>query len=370
MIKNGTDKITVLEMFMIMVLSRLIVTLLYIPGAAKPLNVSDTIMQVFFAALILALFAIPSHMFLKDGNNNGFLTRCSNVSPVLSKLCAAFIFLSFAFLGTRVIMRFEIFTTTVIFPQSNLKFFLIILLLACLYCAVLGLDVLGRTAEIFFAVVILSIVFIIAVTIPKMKFTNFTPVFVDGVMSPFSAAFYSVSVSVELFYPVFLKDKVHGKKTLLTYPWIGSMFGFLAVLAFCQAGVLGNYSSTQLFPFFTFTSMSSLGFIERLDALLTAVWIVCEFVKMCMYILICGKCINTVFKKTDEKSGLCISTIVFAVITLLVRENYRVRDVLSNTTVAVVIFAVMVVAMPLCVMISEKVTSEKGEKLTCQKISE
>ena len=163
MIKTGTDKITVSEMFIIMVMSRLIVTLLYIPGAAKKLDVTDLIIQILFASVILMIFALPAYFFIKDGNNNGFFERCGSISPSLSKLCACFVFFSFIFLGLRVIMRFEIFTTTVIFPQSNLKFFLIILLLACLYCGLLGLDVLGRTAEIFFSVVILSIVFVIAV---------------------------------------------------------------------------------------------------------------------------------------------------------------------------------------------------------------
>ena len=361
MIKTGTDKITVSEMFIIMVMSRLIVTLLYIPGAAKKLDVTDLIIQILFASVILMIFALPAYFFIKDGNNNGFFERCGSISPSLSKLCACFVFFSFIFLGLRVIMRFEIFTTTVIFPQSNLKFFLIILLLACLYCVLLGLDVLGRTAEIFFSVVILSIVFVIAVTMPRMRFTNFTPVFSDGIAQPFIASFYSVSVSVELFYPVLMKDKLYGKRTALIFPWIVSVFLFISLIAFFQAGVLGNYAMTQLFPFFTFTSMSSLCFIERLDALLTAVWIVCEFVKISMYIFICGKCVNTVFPRTSRNTGLFAVTAVLAGITLALKESYRVRGLLANITVSTVIFSVIVVLMPLIVLIIEKKKAGKGE---------
>lgn len=368
MIKNVSDKVTVTQMFIIMAMSRLIVALLYIPGAAKRLNVSDMIVQVFFAAIILSVAVIPTYFFIKDGNNKGILERLKDISPILSGVCACFVFFSFLFLGVRVIMRFEIFTTTVIFPQSDIKFFLIILLLACLYCVITGLDVLGRTAETFFGVVILSIVFVIAVTLPEMKFTNFTPVFYDGVLPPLEASVYSVSVSVELFYPVILKDKIYGKRTTLVYPWIVSVFIFLAFLTFCQSGVLGNYSTTQLFPFFTFTSMSSLGFIERLDALLTAVWIVCEFVKMCMFIFICGRCINTVFPKSKRNIGICAAAIIFSFATLLIKESYRVRDLLANTKATAIMFVIMMIIMPIALMICEKIKFEKGEKTGCQKV--
>ena len=70
MIKTGTDKITVSEMFIIMVMSRLIVTLLYIPGAANKLDVTVLIIQILFASVILMFFALPAYFFIKDGNNN------------------------------------------------------------------------------------------------------------------------------------------------------------------------------------------------------------------------------------------------------------------------------------------------------------
>lgn len=360
--KTGTDRITVLQLFIVMMLSRIIVSLLYIPGTGKDFHVTDLVLQVVIAAVILVITAIPVRLLMGDTNNNGFLERCNYVSPVFGKISALLILVSLIFLALRVIMRFEIFTTTVIFPQSDIKFFLVITILACLYCVVMGLDVLGRTAEIFFTIVILSIVFILVATVNQIEFTNFTPVLYGSSKSVVKSSLYSTGVTIELIYPLILKDKVEGKKLPLVYPWILITFGFIFLLEFWQAGVLGDYAETQLFPFFALTSMTNLGFLERLDAILTAAWVVCEFVKLCMYIYIGGKCITTVFTKVKRNEALCVSAIALSLITLFSQDNYNVNRILTDVNGIVVVYITLVIVLPIILLISERLVKKNSRK--------
>ena len=42
---------------------------------------------------------------------------------------------------------------------------------------------------------------------------------------------------------------------------------------------MGNFASTQLFPFHTLASLAEFSMFSRLDAVFTSVWIMCAFIK-------------------------------------------------------------------------------------------
>ncbi len=359
MIKTGTDSITALQLFMLMWLSRVIVTLIYMSPLSGNFNISDMLVQAVFSTVMILVSVFAVRILMGDSNQNGFLSRCTEVSKGFGKISAVLIFLTIMYLAFRTIMRFEIFTTSVIYPQSNLRFFLVILIIACLYCVVMGLDVLGRTAEIFFSAVVLSLVFILAATLARFEITNFTPFLYYGVERPLKSSFYSLGISIEVLYPLLLKDKIKGKKLMCVYPWIFITCGFMLLMILWQVGVLGEYLDTQIFPFFSLTSMTSIGFLERLDAVLTAAWVVCEFVRLSMHIYIGGLCLKTVFTRLRRNDSLMIFAVLLGLLTVIAHESSIVQKIISNVSSLAIMYAVTVIVLPLILLSAEKLSAGK-----------
>ena len=353
------NKTTAAQMFMIMTLSRIFVTIMYIPPTNEKFYVSDLMVQILIGFVSLIITAFPIYLLMRSNNNSGFLERCSNVSGFFGKLASLLLLLGILFFSLRTLLRFELFVTTVIFPGADLRFFLVLMALSCLYAAVMGMSVIGRVTEMFFALVILCIVFVLASTAGRIEFTNFTPFLYGGIESPLKTGLLSMGVTIELMYPIMLKDKITGNSKACIYPWIVSNMAFLFIIMFWQAGVLGDYANTQLFPFFSLTALTTIGFLERLDAVLTAVWIVSVFVKISMFIHMGGMCLRTMFKPLSPKKSLYVMGAGLVIMSIFIKETVTMHAILSDITGIVITFVVIAVVLPVILLSCEKCMDEK-----------
>ncbi len=353
-------QLTTMQLFIIMILSRLFVTLMYMSPVGFKINSSDLMMQIVIGAVLTFLTAIPAYRLIKDDNKEGLLIRCDKAAPVFGKVAYGVFLISFLFWALRTLVRFDVFVSTVIFPESDIRVFLVILVVCSLYSVIMGIDVLGRTAQIFVTLVAFSIVFVMVSTANRIEITNFTPMLYDGFYQPFRVGVSTMASCIELTYPLLFKDKIKSKPIACVFPWIGAVMGILLVVAFWGAGVLGDFSNTQLFPVFSLTTLTSVGFLERLDVFLTAAWVVCVFVKIAVCINVVEMCLLGFFRSLTEKKAMIISAVVISVLALLIRENYMAKAFVSNISSAVTVYAIIVILIPVILISAEKM---KGEAL-------
>ncbi len=342
---------TRVQLFMMMFLSRIFITLLFMPTSTQALNGGDGCLQIVIGAIVLLVLAYPINKYLNDDLKVDFLNEKNRTIQIIE---CVFIIAGMLVFSLLSIIRFNIFATTVIFPSSDLRFFLLIIILCSLYAVLMGLPVLGRTAEIFFGFIVLSISFVLASTAGRIEFTNFTPALYDGFKEPLKQGVFSVSQTIEIFFPVFLKDKIKGGTKNFIYPWIFTTMGFLLLLVTWQNGVLGDYANTQLFPLFSLTSLSTLGFVERLDAFITSSWLVCIFIRVAIFIFISKECLTKIFPNMKEKNASLIVASSIGVLILLMRENYSSRLFLEKISLPLIFFAIIAVLLPLLKMMRNK----------------
>ncbi len=342
---------TRVQLFMMMFLSRVFITLLYMPTSTKSLNGGDSILQILIGTIILVIVAYPIDKYLNGDTKESFLKEKSRIFQIVECVVIIAAMLFFTLIS---LTRFNIFATTVIFPASDLRFFLLIIALCSLYCVVMGLDVLGRTAEIFFGFIVFSISFVLISTVGRIEFINFTPALYDGIKEPLKQGLFSVSQTIELFFPVFLKDKIKGGTKNFIYPWLLTTMAFLLIMVGWQSGVLGDYGKTQLFPLFSLTSLSTLGFVERLDAFITSSWLVCIFIRVAIFIYISKDCLVTVFPKVKNKDASLIIAASVGLIILLMKENYSSRLLLEKIYYPFAFFVILVIILPIIKLMRNK----------------
>lgn len=361
---NKINKLTVMQLFIIMLLSRLFVTLMYMSPTNSRLNSSDLMLQIVIGAALTLITAVPIYLLVRDNRSDGLLRRCSDVSPAFGKVTGVIFFLAFIYWSMRTLVRFDVFVSTVIFPESDVRLFLVILVLCSLYSVIMGIDVLGRTAQIFVTLVVLSMVFVMASTANRITITNFTPMLYDGFYTPFQAGVTTMASCVELTYPILFKDKIQNKAVACVFPWIGATMSVLLLLTFWGAGVLGDFLNTQLFPVFSLTTLTSVGFLERLDVFLTAAWVVCVFVKMAICINVVQLSLVSLFKSLSERRAMLISAVGISVLAMLIRESYTTKAFVSNISSAVVVYAIIVVVLPVILLSAEKIRAKSDGVLS------
>ncbi len=352
--KLTRTQLTTMQLFIIMLLSRLFVTLMYMSPTGFKMNSSDLMLQIIIGAVLTFITAIPAYLLIRDDNSQGLLKRCDDASTAFGKTTAVIFLVAFLFWAMRTLVRFDVFVSTVIFPESDVRLFLLILVVCSLYSVIMGIDVLGRTAQIFVTLVAFSIIFVMVSTANRLSITNFTPMMYDGFYRPFQAGVSTMASCIELTYPLIFKDKIKSKPIACVFPWVGTIMSILLVLTFWGAGVLGDFSNTQLFPVFSLTTLTSVGFLERLDVFLTAAWVVCVFVKIAVCINIVQICMVEIFKSLSEKKAMIISAVVISILALMIRESYTTKAFVSNISAAVTVYAIIVVLVPVILISAER----------------
>lgn len=65
--------------------------------------------------------------------------------------------------------------------------------------------------------------------------------------------------------------------------WTGALSALLIVMQATVTGVLGDFADEVRFPFYAAVTAADVGFLQRMDIVALAVWMVALFVKMAFY---------------------------------------------------------------------------------------
>ena len=119
------------------------------------------------------------------------------------------------------------------------------------------------------------------------------------------------------------------------------------MILFVLAGVTGEYGNDQIFPLYTLTVIAKFGIFERLDDILTGVWVLCSFIQV-SYLLNTGvRAISQGFGKI-KKIPVCalLTAGIFGVYILTSRTVAVFSGAVSSRAVDV-IFIILMLVIPL-----------------------
>ena len=77
-----------------------------------------------------------------------------------------------------------------------------------------------------------------------------------------------------------LFPRVSGNKKRGYFIWISVLAAFLEIVFFFVFSGLGDYAMTQLFPIHSIAVLSEFSVFQRIDVILTGVWILSAFIKI------------------------------------------------------------------------------------------
>ncbi len=194
----------------------------------------------------------------------------------------------FYFLHTNgvIIREFGELLVTVVMPRTPLVVLHAVMILLGAWAVRGGLEVLARTVELTFPLVIFLFTAAIVLTAKDMQFKNLLPVLENGLIPVVKASLDPIGwrgeiVLLAMFLPYLARPGEGGRCAVLAVVFIGLL---LTADSIANTAVFGPTVPRMTFPTFSLVRQVSIAdFLERIDAVLVAIWVLGMFGKIALF---------------------------------------------------------------------------------------
>lgn len=352
---KGKGKISTFQFFSILFVCRMIAFFTFIITDRSEFSPENRSM-LFLPYIVLGLLAsVPALIIIGKKENGTVFDLTNRLSPKVTKLVSV-IFAAAALWSAAVsITRFDLFMSTVMYPETELFAFILLMLAAAILIAHSGLETAGRMSVIIISTIGVSLAFVVITTVNHFKYTNLSPPLLNGVLPLIKSGFSSVTRTSELAALLVFAPKVNGSIKKGVAVWLLLLGIIISALFTLILGVTGEYGERQMFQLYALTVLSKIGVIERLDALICAIWVLCSLTRLAFYLYTSELFFEGGFKiKSRTPVFIAFSFIILAAYTCLSRSVTFFSKVLSfgiNETV----FTLIIIILPIIILIADRI---------------
>lgn len=362
---RSTAKIGAGQLFLFMVLSRVIITLTYsINSGDHVVNHADWLAALMLP-VVLVILAIPTFWFLKRA---GGVTVCEYaytigkpVGITVSVLYAALFFL----MSFITMARFSFFVTSTTQNERGIFFFPILIVIPVLYAAIKGLPAIMRVSGLLTMISLITIAGIMAALIPRLDGLNlFTPLY-DGWGNVGRSLLLLSSNSIGHVVLLMLAPNVRGniKKAYAAFAVVAPLIIFL--ILFTTLLVLGSFSTLQMFPFYAAAGVAKLGELSNLSALEASVWIWGVFLRSSLHLYLCFQCLSGIIPRRFRGWTLfvlALLTVLCAALSSATVGSTQQNMYIPGSLATVIVFTMVLPALLIAVGTIRKRRNERLEQ--------
>ncbi|MBH0230383.1 GerAB/ArcD/ProY family transporter [Halobacillus yeomjeoni] len=203
------------------------------------------------------------------------------VGRIFSSFYLVFVYI----LAALVLRNIGDFMTSQIMPETPLQFTHILFFVVVLGGTLLGIEVIGRSSEIFMPWMILLLLFLFLFSSPQISMDNFKPILGDGLPPMLSASKVMVSspilemVALLMIFP-YVKELKQTKKGWI----IGGVIGgsvLLGITSLCILVLGSDLTIMNTYPTYRIgEKISVAGFLEGLEIFIAIIWMMTIFFKL------------------------------------------------------------------------------------------
>ncbi len=211
-----------------------------------------------------------------------------------------------------------------IYPYIDIDIIIGIMLVVVAVVLRNGIENIARMNQIFFPLLLVSILIIIALMIPNVELKNLTPISYLDIEPIFIASLTPLAIWSYFTFIFFIGDKIKETENIKKYGIMSAIFLFIitTVIIIASVGTLGHsiISRSPLSFFVAVKQISFFDFIERIEALLISIWILSDFIIISVFSYILLNIFKDTFK-INEIKPLVNVFMVFAYILSLYIAN-------------------------------------------------
>lgn len=208
----------------------------------------------------------------------------------LGKIVSLLFLSYFFYLAATLIREIGDFFTTNVMVETPIAVIMIMFLLTSLIGVKMGLEVIGRTATIFFPWTIGLIFMLCVLLIPEYLLENILPFFEGGIKPIMQGSYHTLGVPfLELAIFLMIFPNVIEKEKLNRAFYFSTFIGgaILLILVALSLLALGPFiASQQEYPYYILGKKISIGgFLERMEIIVAIIWFFTIYFKLtiCFY---------------------------------------------------------------------------------------
>ena len=215
------------------------------------------------------------------------------------------------------ITTFEDFLSKAVFEDSSPFVIITLLVIAASYGAFLGIEALGRFANLVFILVSISVLIILFAVMRNIEVINLGYISQNDTKSILKTALQGLLSNTGLITVVLIAPIVNTKhcKSFTLYN-IASLV-IVEIIVFCVYGVLGNFAQPKEYPYYSTATTAEFSIIKRLDIVYMCVWVFVAFVKTTYYLLLSKSVLDTVLHKSAKKCSLFFCSLISLIISFV-----------------------------------------------------
>ncbi len=356
MIITDNRKITSSQFFGMIYLSMLVGVFLYMSNTSSLAGSTDSVLRpVVFGALNAAL-AVPALLYFKAVGRESvfsFLNKRSRPLSVVISAVYCIIFL-IGIIGTAA--RFDIFASSVMFYETDMSFFVAIMLFVCTLISGMGLCTVARGGMIFTLLVSLGTgTVIITALLNGVDYLNFTPLFNETYEQFFSDRFGFSYFCTELSAMFVFAHKIEGNIKKSYFKWLAGSCVVMTALAFLIVGSLGEFANSQLFPVYAVSASSGIGIVDRVDSLQTSLWLLSVVLKISFQLIVFNESFNNIFNTHSTYKAPFLASVISALTVFWLSHSIKRFGFLSRWELTVIPFLILTVLLPaFCIIIKKR----------------
>ncbi|RSK25948.1 spore gernimation protein KC [Bacillus sp. HMF5848] len=290
----------------------------------------DAWIAIFIATLIgVGIILFFSYLLSKLPGKNLFEIFEICFGKWIGKAITILYIVYFFYIAARVIRDFGELTVSAILTHTPIEFLIIVMMIVIIYIVYLGIEVLGRTAEVFIPYLLFFVLFISVsiVFTGEFSFDRIKPILPEGV-GPIIKAIFPQLITFpfgELIVFMLLLPYVTKQKEARWASAIGvAIGGFVLVLStFTEIATLGPVIRERSnFPLLSAArEISLLNFIERVDLVIVFIVMFAIVVKVSIFFYGGLKGLEVVFNKPYRVFALPMGMIV-AYFSIVISASY------------------------------------------------
>ncbi|MDR7319356.1 endospore germination permease [Brevibacillus nitrificans] len=303
MLEKG--KISASQMGMMLFLAVVASGVMWIPGITGKYAHNDLWLSPIWAALMGAVTVWIAHRLHRIYPEKTSVQYSEEIVGKVAGKAIGFLFIFFYLhLSGFVVRSYSEFIVQNFLHKTPISVVSITMIFVCSWAVRAGIEVIGRTAQLFFPVFLIPVLFI-PLLLKNMKLDYLFPILEHGLVPTLKGALVPSGWFSEMFLLSFLlpyvRNQEKGKSSAL-YAVIGVML-LLTTINFFILFVLGKQIGDFLFPVMVaFRYISVAEFFENMESLVMAIWILGMFVKISVFYYVTVLGASQWFRMSDYRS--------------------------------------------------------------------
>lgn len=357
--------ITVTQLFGMLFISRMIVNITYNPLMAGKGEMWDHVLSALISFLLTFLIAAPVYFLHRRRPEMDLIDVAGYHMGRWMIIVAVIYALYYLTICCYTLSLFDAFISNVMSPRVSLWVLSLAFVVTACYGACKGIEALARASGLILIAICAAVVFLVVALIPQIDPLNYPPLLFDGPEQTLNGVLLMIShtscvPAMALLLPMAKKGNV--TRGIVT--WNFTIYLTIAVLITMIVGALGDYLKTQIFPIYAATSIAQIGAFKRLDALYSGIWATGLFVKLALFLFLFSMCVERVFGQKYGRIAVLGGGLTVAVISVFIAESRRLSYMIYDKRFLLVFTLLVAVAIPLWILITDKVKTKKEAKTT------